>query len=667
MTVEPDPGLHGRPASADNDAALSWLEAAEPLVEARPSAATPASPPSFRAALPEPVRDLPSWLLLDMGYAPAAAAVAVVEAEGDQLSWLDEVASGFGAPLEEAPAGPWEGAPIAPTRPEIAPAPEESAEPHTPIKSEPPTPVAPPAPPKITAATEVNAPLPPMPTVRRPDVADFPTEPDLPELAGLDDALAGLDRRPRERLGITPEDGTNIDVLAILDAEMREAEGPQTPQEETNIDLLSVLEAELTEQLGRDAVATDTDVATDEQQLASIMAVLGGEAADEIEAEQAPPPDTAPPPDAAAVEGTLISAAEPTIISARQYVPPEPATPPATPPTAAPEVQTSTETPADKPAAQPTVEQGSTSPTIVHVEETSSVFVANLANEIPDDPDEAIAWLEKMAQESSRRGARRQDKRAQTVSSSPPAEVTPPVAEPPTPVNAPTLDSAPTPPAVAIAPTPPAVAPAAVLPDLEGVLPETLDDALAWLDELVASEKRREELEDATDIVEPLPPTPVASAPSAEEIIPPITLPEEVDDALDWLDQFAAEQGPTGAELAVDSEVDTQINATTAPAASQEEPLHAQAQTALAAGDIELAVTAFEKLLEQPDSAAGLLPALQAASAEHPQALGLQRVLGDAYAQQGQAAEAAQTYRQALIEALSRLANSSKPTPSANL
>lgn len=631
-----------------------------------------APPPSYRAALPVPIRDLPTWLLLDMGYAPPVAAPVIADApkpESDHLSWLDEIASGFGAPLEDVSLGYWEDTPTNVTKPNppaastsaasdltqrptpIAALPSEEPEP-TPLENKTPLPAS------TQTATEIASDLAPLKLPRLEDAANTPTEPGRSDVRGLDEALAGLDHLPKKRLATSHEDGTDIDVLAMLEAQMREAKaggsrGDAPPRrEETNIDLLAVFEADLTEQADRPAIATDTDITSDKGQLASIMAVLGNDSAESL----------------ILPEATHISTAEPTIIGARRFTPDEP-----TPPESV-----SAETPAAEPAPPapepvtplppPPVaaEQDHASPTIVHLEETSSVIVANLANEIPDDPDEAIAWLEKMAQESSRRAPRRKETRSKmpTVSASiapPVAAVNPPTNEPATPTRMAAAPAAESPDTVVKSTSKniPAPPPAAMPAGLESAIPETLDDALAWLDELVSSEKRREELEDATEVVEPLELEPDAPPSSEEEIAPPDILVEEADNTLDWLDRFAAEQDFPAANLTVQAAPEVVVMSAAE-----------QAQAALAAGDFAQATPLVEQLLAEADSAENLLPALQTAVELHPTEIGLQRWLGDAYLRQGRAADAAAAYRQALMAALTRLtgndgATSSPPHPNA--
>jgi tetratricopeptide (TPR) repeat protein len=72
------------------------------------------------------------------------------------------------------------------------------------------------------------------------------------------------------------------------------------------------------------------------------------------------------------------------------------------------------------------------------------------------------------------------------------------------------------------------------------------------------------------------------------------------------------------------------------------------ARTALEIGDYEAAMTEYKSLLESGQSLSLLIAELETESARHSNIGGLQRLLGDAYMQNGQLQKAIDTYRQAL-------------------
>lgn len=525
------------------------------------------TPPGRPKPTPTSILTLPAWLQLDLGYTQEAPPPPA--GDEDNLSWLDEIASGFGAPLEEPPSTtPWQ--PL-----ETAPAGQRPATP--------------------PVATETTT-LPPIP----------------PPTSAADDVLAALDRRPKERLATTPGDDTHIDLLEILEGERQAPQPDARESSETNIDILAVLEAEIAPTSpGQPAGAptahanpqarlgepqTDTDPISDAEEIASILAVLG---ADTSILRAAPPaPEGTPPPTPPAP--TPLSEAPPTLVSRR----PREAASAASEPSA---------------AAAP----GETPPLPA---ESTSVIVANLANQIPDDPDEAIAWLERMAQESSERPAR---------SPRPPLKATPPTAEV---TGRRDKDTAAT---------------------FEADIPDNLDDALAWLDELVAADARRDALDDPTDIIEL--PTPDVAVATLEPLVdlspppatPPIARPDDLDDALAWLDQIAAQDNSPLPALAVDTEP-------TSGSASEVPPTPSDAvEAAMDSGDITAIVTAFDAWLGETTALDEVIAQAQAALVQHPQAIQLYRVLGDAQQQQGDMVGAAATYRQALLQALAHLTSPS--------
>ncbi len=534
------------------------------------SDSTQISASSGRPKAPTTVLALPLWFQLDLGYEPEATPPVSAE---DSLSWLDEITSGFGAPLEELPATTWQ--PLEP-------------------------------PPPVTTTEPRKAPLPPPPATE-PAASPFPSpSPSVspgPAVDASDDVLAALDRPPKERLATKPGDATHIDVLEILEGERR-ADHPANVSDlpaDTNIDILAVLDAETPQPVGTttpppaDAAPashlpgpeTDTDLASDAEQIASILAVLGADPTILRPAGAPSGPEATQSP---------TGAAPPTQLSRRS--------PEASPPSP------------ESPAAVEPVE----SPLLT--DESTSVIVSHLANQIPDDPDEAIAWLERMAQESARRPAR--------SPRTPPKPITLPFEagnrlEPARPAR----------------------------PVVENDIPDNLDDALAWLDELVADDARREALQDPTDIIEPLTPLVAAALPEPPEALPPIpstppiALSDEVNEALAWLDQLAAQDSGPIPTLADDTEPgSTGEGASVALSATQ---------AALTSGDIEALVAVYDSQLQEATALDDVIQQVQGALAQYPQAIPLYRVLGDAQQRQGDVSGAAATYRQALLQALEQL------------
>jgi cytochrome c-type biogenesis protein CcmH/NrfG len=73
-----------------------------------------------------------------------------------------------------------------------------------------------------------------------------------------------------------------------------------------------------------------------------------------------------------------------------------------------------------------------------------------------------------------------------------------------------------------------------------------------------------------------------------------------------------------------------------------------QAQAALDAGDSASAADQYRALLQQTDAIDPVIVDLLQATAAHPEASVLHRVLGDAYARKGDSARAAAAYRNAV-------------------
>jgi tetratricopeptide (TPR) repeat protein len=72
------------------------------------------------------------------------------------------------------------------------------------------------------------------------------------------------------------------------------------------------------------------------------------------------------------------------------------------------------------------------------------------------------------------------------------------------------------------------------------------------------------------------------------------------------------------------------------------------ARTALEIGDYDTAMENYKSLLESEQNLPMLIAELETESAKHATVGGMQRLLGDAYMQNGQLQKAIDTYRQAL-------------------
>lgn len=279
-------------------------------------------------------------------------------------------------------------------------------------------------------------------------------------------------------------------------------------------------------------------------------------------------------------------------------------------------------------------------------------------SEVPEDPDEAMAWLEQLA---ARQGASLDE--LPTVSEIPEDVVTPDwvtaaseaeaaaaaaaAVEPPAPPEPTAVESA------VEAPT--AEASEAETPlfdefdeaddeDVLGELPSWMGfeaatdepagddivdlprtdwlksvpelDVTGWLE---AEDEASAESKDATG---PLPDTgPLPELPPA-----PVEAPDTLDIDID--------------ELAL-SEPDSSVYAV------DEDDL-SQAQTALAEGAYDQALTTFQSLVSRGEGMMVLIGELEGAVSEHADQPALRRLLGDAYMRNGQLQKALQTYRQAL-------------------
>lgn len=336
------------------------------------------------------------------------------------------------------------------------------------------------------------------------------------------------------------------------------------------------------------------------------------------------------------------------------------------------------------------VEEGA--PTLVEMSEAEA-----FAAQIPEDPEEAMAWLEKLA---ARQGA--------------------PLAELPTLIVEPEL---PLPEPAAIAaemPLAPAAAPRSVLDE---AVPDNSAAALAWLvrlalldddaeeaaapvaaPEALAAPAMEEDLdwlltelpaEPALPTVEPVAelPTPTRqtealvdawaelSEPDLAESLPDWLSAETLDGDTSWLDDLEAgdldnwlmaeeealEQGsdfvlppldvlPTAA-VTPPPAAEVKVEAVPAPEpialpAAEEADLDTaklnQARAAVDAGNIAEALTLYRSLIEQGVGLSLIVPDLEAASSRHRRQPLLRRLLGDAYMQQGELQKALNIYREVM-------------------
>lgn len=325
-------------------------------------------------------------------------------------------------------------------------------------------------------------------------------------------------------------------------------------------------------------------------------------------------------------------------------------------------------------------------PTFVEMSEAEA-----FAAQIPEDPEEAMAWLEMLA---ARQGA-------------PLAEL-PTMMEEPEPVP-------PEPVETAAAPPPPPVAaavPAAPRSVLDEEVPDNSAAALAWLVRLALLDEEEAaapeplaaaaaevdldwlvvELPAAEPAVEPPTPTGQAEAPAYDwvelteedlaESLPDWLSAETMDGDTSWLDDLEAidlddwltaeeqvrEQGtdfvlpqletlaateaapPPAAEAVVEAAAPAPAPVEL-PAADEAELDMAklnQARAAVDAGNIGEALNLYRSLLEQGAGLAVIVPDLEAASTRHRRQPLLRRLLGDAYMQQGELQKALNIYREVM-------------------
>ena len=353
--------------------------------------------------------------------------------------------------------------------------------------------------------------------------------------------------------------------------------------------------------------------------------------------------------------------------------------------------------------------------------------LADLSAEMPEDPDEALAWLERLAHEAALT-------EGELVASQEEIEV---VDELPTPVSAGrAAESAPEAP-------PPAVPAVEDEPDFLSEMPDDPDEAMAWLERLAARQGApRAELpslqdladDELSDWIEPAAAPAEAIAPDetpaaagdvaappeveeAQEIEAPtaVDLPESAEsellatapvledeltwaewlagrefdedslpspdvDDLAWLDSLAeadaeawlagveAEAAASGLHVDAAAQVDELPTSPEAPTrpwmAAPDEPdttsepdaavldvdvgRLTQAREALAGGDLVAAAETYQALVTQQDGLAALIADLEKAVNDYPTSLPFYRLLGDAYMDNGQLQKAVETYRRAL-------------------
>lgn len=209
--------------------------------------------------------------------------------------------------------------------------------------------------------------------------------------------------------------------------------------------------------------------------------------------------------------------------------------------------------------------------------------------------------------------------------------------------------------------------------DLSARMPEDPQEALEWLTTVA-----EEELSSGFIVIEEdtLPPLIAEQAPQAvPEQAPQANadannsvdfaldeMPDDPDEAMAWMRRFAASQPQPSRARTVEAEPDEEWSepelgpyaVDPAPAAPLTEPevppplIHPllSARKALRKGDVGTIVVLYGALVERSDDTAVLIPDLEQALAEAGPDPRLIRVLGDAYAKNGQLEKALETYRQ---------------------
>lgn len=226
-------------------------------------------------------------------------------------------------------------------------------------------------------------------------------------------------------------------------------------------------------------------------------------------------------------------------------------------------------------------------------EPPSPVDWADLSAQMPEDPDEALAWLETLADEATLSDAELVAP-AEAAPAEETAEPTGETAE----SGAPTV-------------TPDEVA-AALGPDFLAQMPEDPDEAMVWLEKVAAEQNAALQQDDE-----------ILAASAETAAVPDL------------------EQMDTQASMRVPREAESAAEATG-------ENVRLLAREAVQAGNVDAALGYYRQAVTEIDDVDALIADLETAVAQYPDRPKLWRLLGDAYMHGGQKDKAAEAYRQAL-------------------
>lgn len=296
-----------------------------------------------------PLADLPTWLREDMGFVTSPLASGAALTAEDNLSWLDGIASGRGSALDESPTMSWDetGNYAAPTAP------------HADAQS------------AVVPDGVIDAALPddgwPQP--------DADVWPDLPAADPLWDPSAPL--LPFDNL--LDERSAPTRVGAPADAETNEAASP--------LDDAETIEA---------PVAAPASAETPPADPPLVVVALDEAATDEATLDEAPPDDVLPFDGAPSDGGALAEVSPDAPVLPEDFV--DQASAAADQPDAAGAVDALSELIVLQPdGSEPTA---AAEPGVARLDAEGAIPL-DLAAEIPEDPDEAIAWLETLAKRQS--------------------------------------------------------------------------------------------------------------------------------------------------------------------------------------------------------------------------------------------------------------------------
>jgi tetratricopeptide (TPR) repeat protein len=611
---------------AEEEDAMAWLEKlaagqGDPIEELPTMLADPAEPPPLH----------PSAAAAEAEPPPVEADAAGMEDADDAMDWLEQLAVDQSTPLEDLPSvadrvlasaimSELEGdVPIAEADAGDAPLPEEER-----VLA-----------PEAAESEEAAA-----------DSAAAPVEAAAEEPVEIEEAPAEPAAAPVEAVAEEPvEVEETADVEPETTAEIAPAAPALTPELAEALDYLERLAAAQ----GVDLAQVSVDRAPATADLETALARLDGLA---VETAVTTPPLAAAPPateladlsaempedpdealawlerlahEAALTEGELVASQEE--IEVVDELP--------TPVSAGRAAESAPEAP---PPAVPAVEDE-----------------PDFLSEMPDDPDEAMAWLERLA---ARQGAPRaelpslqelaDDELSDWIEpAAAPAEAIAPdeapaaagdVAAPPEVEEAQEIEA---PTAVAL--------PESAEPELSATAP-VLEDELTWAEWLAGREFDEDTL----------------PSPDVDDLAWLDSLAEA--DAEAWLAGVEAEAAASGLHVDAAAQVDEPPTSPEAPTrpwmAAPDEPdttsepdaavldvdvgRLTQAREALAGGDLVAAAETYQALVTQQDGLAALIADLEKAVNDYPTSLPFYRLLGDAYMDNGQLQKAVETYRRAL-------------------